>query len=89
MKVVVPTVIGVLQVSGALWLYHRLGIAPPSWLGTAHRISGTVTLALSLFVAYHCLFALGLESGRSRTARRCRCARSSTASAAAWAARWL
>ena len=67
MKVVVSTAIGVLavlQIVGALWLYGKLGIAAPSWLGTAHRISGTVALLLSVFVGYHCLWALGLESGR-------------------------
>ncbi|MBA2558755.1 MAG: hypothetical protein H0V07_02525 [Propionibacteriales bacterium] len=66
MKVAVSTMIGalaVLQVIGALWMYGRLGIQAPSWLGKAHRIGGTITLVLSLFVAYHCLWALGLESG--------------------------
>jgi hypothetical protein len=66
MKVVVATIIGVLavlQVIGALWIYGKLGIRAPSWLGRAHRVSGTIALALSLFVAYHCLWALGLESG--------------------------
>jgi hypothetical protein len=67
MKVVLTTVIGilaVLQLVGALWLYGRLGIRAPSWLGAAHRISGTTALLLSVFVAYHCLWALGLETGR-------------------------
>jgi len=66
MKVVLTTVIGVLavlQVVGALWLYGKLGIAAPSWLGRAHRASGTVALGLAVFVAYSCLWALGLESG--------------------------
>jgi hypothetical protein len=66
MKVVVSTVIGalaVLQVIGALWIYGKLRIRAPSWLGMAHRASGTITLVLSMFVAYHCLWALGLESG--------------------------
>ena len=66
MKVVVSVVVGVLavvQVLGALWLYGRLGVRPPSWLGTAHRVTGVLTLVLSLFVAYHCLWALGLEAG--------------------------
>ena len=66
MKVVLSTVIGVLavlQVIGALWIYGRLGIRAPSWLGTAHRVSGTVAVVLSVFVAYHCLWALGLETG--------------------------
>ena len=67
MKVVLTVVIAilaVLQVVGALWLYGKLGVRPPSWLGTAHRISGTVALLLAAFVGYHCLWALGLETGR-------------------------
>jgi hypothetical protein len=67
MKVVLTTAIGVLavlQVVGALWLYGKLGFRTPSWLGTAHRASGAVALLLSVFVAYHCLWALGLETGR-------------------------
>jgi len=66
MKVVLTTVVGVLavfQVVGALWLYGKLGIEAPPWLGRAHRASGTVALGLALFVAYSCLWALGLESG--------------------------
>jgi uncharacterized protein DUF6529 len=66
MKVAVSIVIGVLavgQVIGALWIYGRLGIDAPTWLGTAHRISGATALLLSVFVAYHCLWALGLETG--------------------------
>jgi hypothetical protein len=66
MKVALTVAIGVLavlQLVGALWLYGRLGLAAPGWLGKAHRVSGTITLLLSVFVAYHCLWALGLESG--------------------------
>ena len=66
MKVVLATVVGVLavlQVLGALWLYGKLGIAAPTWLGTAHRVNGVLALLLSVFIAYHCLWALGLESG--------------------------
>lgn len=66
MKVVVTSVIAVLvvlQLVGALWMYGKLGIAAPSWLGTAHRIGGAIALLLSVFVGYHCLWALGLEVG--------------------------
>ena len=66
MKTVVSVVIGVLaigQVLGALWLYGKLGIPAPSWLGAAHRVSGTVALLLAVFVGYHCIWSLGLESG--------------------------
>ena len=66
MKVVVALVVGVLallQLLGALWMYGKLGGSAPSWVGNAHRTSGVVALVLALFVAYHCLFALGLEVG--------------------------
>lgn len=66
MKVVLSVVIGVLavlQVVGALWIYGKLGTAAPSWAGTAHRISGAVAVVLIVVVAYHCLWALGLETG--------------------------
>jgi Family of unknown function (DUF6529) len=67
MKVVVTAVIGVLvvlQLIGALWMYGKRGIKAPAWVGPAHRTCGTIALLLSAFVAYHCLWALGLESGR-------------------------
>jgi hypothetical protein len=66
MKVAVTTVIGVLavfQLVGALWMYGKLGSRVPPWLGRVHRVSGAVALVLSVFVAYHCLWALGLETG--------------------------
>jgi hypothetical protein len=66
MKVVLSTVIGALlivQLVSALWIYGKLGAGAPTWLGTAHRLSGTIALVLAAFVAYHCLWALGLESG--------------------------
>jgi hypothetical protein len=66
MKTVVATVVAVLvvvQVGTALWIYGKLGIRAPSWLGTAHRITGATALVLSLFIAYHCLWSLGLEVG--------------------------
>lgn len=66
MKSAIAVVIGVLavgQLVGALWLYGRLGITAPRWLGAAHRISGTVVVLLTVFVGYHCLWSLGWESG--------------------------
>ncbi len=66
MKTVVATGIGVLavvQLVGALWMYGKLGRPAPSWLGAAHRSTGAFALLLTLFVAYHCLWSLGLEVG--------------------------
>jgi hypothetical protein len=70
MKVVLSTVVlvlVVLQLLSALGLYGRLGGRPPSWLGTAHRASGTLALLLVVFVGYSCLWALGLEVGTLHT----------------------
>ena len=66
MKVALSVAIGVLavlQLVGALWIYDRLGRPPPPWVGTAHRASGAITVVLTVFVAYHCLWTLGLASG--------------------------
>lgn len=66
MKVVVSVAIGVLavgQVVSALWMYGKLGIGAPSWLGTAHRLSGTLALLLAVFVGYHCIWAFGFQTG--------------------------
>jgi len=66
MKTVLATGIGVLalvQLAGALWMYGRLGRKAPSWVAPAHRAAGTLTLLLVAFVAYHCLWTLGLQVG--------------------------
>ena len=70
MKVVVTAVIGVLvllQLVGALWMYGKLGVRAPSWVGPAHRASGVIAFLLAVFVGYHCLWALGLEYGELHT----------------------
>lgn len=57
------------QLIGALWMYGKLaGRAAPSWVGPAHRMSGTLALLVSLPVAYHCLWSLGFnpDPGGSR-----------------------
>ncbi|NQV08073.1 hypothetical protein HQ535_16180, partial [bacterium] len=48
----------------ALRLWGRLGSGDaPVWLGSVHRISGTAAFVLTIPVAYHCLWALGFETG--------------------------
>jgi hypothetical protein len=66
MKVIVSTVVALcvlFQQLSALVIYGKLPIKAPPWLGKAHRASGTTALVLGAFVAYHCLWALGLEYG--------------------------
>ena len=64
MKVYLAATVGVLavlQLVGALWMYGKLPMAVPGWLGTAHRAGGVVAILLSLPVAYACLWSLGLQ----------------------------
>lgn len=57
------------QVISAMWIYGRLpGVtSAPTWLGSAHRVSGTLAFLVSLPVAYHCLWALGFQDTTGRT----------------------
>ncbi len=69
MKVWLGLATGVLvlvQLVTALWMYGRLGLASPSWLGTAHRALGALALLVSLPVAYHCLWSIGFETYTGR-----------------------
>lgn len=69
MKVWLSAAVGVLavgQVIGALWMYGKLPIAAPSWLGKGHRAAGYLAVALSIPVAYHCLWSLGFEGSEPR-----------------------
>ena len=69
MKVWLAVTAGVLavgQLVGGLWMYGKLGIAAPSWLGTAHRASGYLAILISLPVAYHCLWSLGFQDTDAR-----------------------
>jgi hypothetical protein len=53
----------VVQVTTALRLYGKVGRgSSPSWLGDAHRLSGTIAFVVSLPVAYHCLWAIGFSA---------------------------
>jgi hypothetical protein len=69
MKVWLAVVVGVLaigQLVGALWMYGRLGLPAPSWLGTGHRVLGYLAVLVSLPVAYHCLWSLGFQDADGR-----------------------
>jgi len=71
LKVWLATIVLVLagvQLLLALRLYGKLRIprtAPP-WLGDAHRLAGTLAFAVSLPVAYQCLWGLGFQSTDGR-----------------------
>lgn len=44
-----------------MWGKIKWPRSTPAWFGDAHRLSGTLAFALSLPVAFHCLWALGFE----------------------------
>jgi hypothetical protein len=50
----------------ALWMYGKLGLRRPSWLGTLHRSTGWAAFVVSLPVAAACLWELGFESDNKR-----------------------
>jgi hypothetical protein len=56
----------VLQILSALWVYGKLPIATPDWVGGVHRISGRLAFLISLPVAYHCLWSLGFQDTDGR-----------------------
>jgi len=58
----VALLLAVLQLLGGLWMFGKLPFgAAPSWVGPAHRITGSLVLLVSLPVAYHCLWSLGFN----------------------------
>jgi hypothetical protein len=65
MKTWLALVVGVIllgQLLGGLWMYGRLGVPAPSWVGPAHRAAGTLAVLISLPVAYDCLLAFGIQT---------------------------
>ena len=54
------------QAISASWIYGRIPLRRPRWLGAAHRWSGRVAFALTLPVAYHCIFLLGFQDTSAR-----------------------
>ena len=58
----------VVQLLTALWMWGRLpGAGPaPGWAAPLHRWSGAVAFVLTIPVALHCLWALGLVTASPR-----------------------
>lgn len=58
----------VVQIASALAMFGRLPFlkTTPTWVPFLHRWSGTVAFVVSLPVAYHCLWALGLQTSQTR-----------------------
>ena len=54
------------QLVTALWMYGKLGLRRPPWLGTLHRSTGWAAFVVSLPVAAACLWALGFQFDNKR-----------------------
>lgn len=63
-------IFAVVQLVTALWMWRRLPGAgrPPRLVSLVHRWSGTTAFVLSLPVAFHCLWSLGLVTSSTRVA---------------------
>jgi hypothetical protein len=53
-------VLAIVQLLSALAMYGRLGSTVPGWVGVLHRWSGRGAFLLTVPVAFHCLYSLGL-----------------------------
>jgi hypothetical protein len=60
--------LGVVQLVSALAMWGRLpGVTrTPAWLPAMHRWTGTAAFLVSLPVAYHCLWSLGMQTTSPR-----------------------
>jgi hypothetical protein len=54
------------QLVTAAWIFRKLPWPKPAWVNPVHRWSGRLAFALTLPVAYHCIFKLGFKSGDDR-----------------------
>jgi hypothetical protein len=61
-------VLAVFQLVSALSIYRKIPVPrePPGWLPVVHRMSGIALFALTVPVAYHCLWALGFQDYSTR-----------------------
>jgi Family of unknown function (DUF6529) len=58
--------LAVTQLFTAAWTFRKLPWRRPAWVPALHRWTGRLAFALTLPVAYHCIFKLGFQSGDDR-----------------------
>jgi mono/diheme cytochrome c family protein len=59
-------VLACFQLFTAAWIFRKLPWSKPAWVSPVHRWSGRLAFALTLPVAYHCIFKLGFQDPSTR-----------------------
>ncbi len=59
-------VLACFQLFTAAWIFRKLPWSKPAWVNPVHRWSGRLAFALTLPVAYHCIFKLGFQDPSTR-----------------------
>jgi cytochrome c553 len=59
-------VLACFQLFTAAWIFRKLPWTKPAWVNPVHRWSGRLAFALTLPVAYHCIFKLGFRTPSTR-----------------------
>ena len=59
-------VLACFQLFTAAWIFRKLPWSKPAWVNPMHRWSGRLAFALTLPVAYHCIFKLGFQDPSTR-----------------------
>jgi Family of unknown function (DUF6529) len=62
--------VALFQLTTALWMYRKIPLAPrpPHRIGLVHRLSGATAVLITVPVAYHCMFAYGIQTFDARVA---------------------
>jgi hypothetical protein len=58
--------LALLQLGSAAWIFRKLPWPRPSWIPAFHRWTGRLVFAITLPVAYHCIFKLGFQRTNGR-----------------------
>jgi len=58
--------LAVTQLLSAAWMFGKLPWRRPAWIGVLHRWTGRLVLVLTLPIAYHCIFRIGLQATSGR-----------------------
>src|SRR5689334_15855406 len=59
-------VLACFQLFTAAWIFRKLPWRKPAWVNPVHRWSGRLAFALTLPIAYHCIFKLGFRTPSTR-----------------------